>query len=148
MLNNYMMNLHESANWLLDEVSNELLKIRPGKLFKSMMEQGLLTNGWYLINTKTGEIVSSGITAADMFDKGAEQTDKSILEVVRVSNNKIMKSKDCSDMRFSENFPAGYYIVDETLNKIISGPMNISMARNHAKGKNKVQQATGVIKFA
>lgn len=143
-----MKNLLESANWLLSEVSNEVLKIRPSQTFKSMLELGSLTNGWYLINTKSGEIIHSGITAADMFDKGHTLEDKSNLEVLRISNNKIMKSKDCTDMRFSKNFPAGFYIVDETLNKIVEGPLNISMARMHAKGKNKAIEATGTIKFA
>ena len=143
-----MINLHESANWLLSEISNDVLKIRPGQTFKSMLEMGELTNGWYIINTKTGEIIYSGITAADMFDKGHELDDKSNLEVLRISNGKIMKSKDCTDMRFSKNFPAGYYVVHETLNKIVEGPLNISMARMHAKGQNKAIEATGVIKFA
>lgn len=140
--------LYEACNYLLSELKDETLNLKKGKTFKSLLAAGELVDGWYVVNTKTEErIAGPSVRAYMAFDAAKDSgLEPSILDVVKIKDSKFMVSKDFANQPFSENLPAGWYIVNK-LSKVISrGPINQMQAKLHSKGDEAPFEAHGKVK--
>ena len=140
--------LYEACDSLLSEIKAETLDIKKGQLFKQMLSGGSLVDGWYVVNTETGDIVSGpSVRAYGAYDKAAESglpADK--VDVVRIKSSKLMQSKDFAGQRFTVNLPVGWYVVNKNDSIIVKGPINQSQARLHSRGDAVPREATGIYK--
>jgi hypothetical protein len=140
--------LYEMSNSFLTELKPETLSIPKGRLFKEMQKAGNLPDGWYAINTATGNIEIGPVVRAYMvYDKAVEKKlDPKDTDIIRLKNSKHIVSRDFAGQTFTENFPAGWYIVNKNDRIVERGPVNESQARLHSRGDYAPKQATGIFK--
>ncbi len=138
---------YEACNYLLTEMKDTTLNIKKGHLFKQMLSAGELIDGWYTINTETGEILGGPYPRAyTAYDKAADSgVDPKKLDVVCLKNSKYIKASDFKGQTFTKNFPAGWYIVDKNSKLVVKGPINNSQARLYAKGDQTPLEANGKV---
>lgn len=138
---------YEACNYLLTEMKDSTLSIKKSQLFKQMLDHNQLIDGWYTINTNSGEIVGGPYSRAyTAYDKAAEcGVDPKDLDVVNLKGSKYIKAKDFKGQTFTTNFPKGWYIVDKNSKIVERGPVNQSQARLYSKGDRVPFEANGKV---
>jgi len=144
----HIQKLYDACNYLLSELSDETINLPKGNTFQSLLSSGKIVDGWYVLNSKTGEVVSGPAVRSYIAYDSANKSDidPKDLDVVKVKDSKYISPKDFSKQPFGENLPAGWYVIDKSSKIIVKGPVNNSQAKLYSSGDNIPVEANGKVK--